>query len=59
MARYGLRPQDGPGGNVILRLVDHVPVRRGLRIAADLIDSHDARSIDEGVEIARRLAEGL
>lgn len=59
VARYGLRPQDGPGGNVILRLVDHVPVRRGLRIAADLIDSHDARSIDEGVEIARRLAEGL
>lgn len=56
-SRHRLSPAEGPAWNVMLRGVDRIPPRRSLRVAADLLDGHDARSMAEASRIARELAK--
>jgi len=57
VSRHRLSPADGPAWNVMLRSVDKTPPRRSLRVAADLLDGGDARSVAEASRMARELAE--
>lgn len=57
VSRHRLSPADGPAWNVMLRSVDGIPPRRSLRVAADLLDGGDARSVAEASRLARELAE--
>ncbi len=57
VSRHRLSPADGPAWNVMLRSVDRIPPRRSLRVAADLLDGGDARSVAEASRIAHELAE--
>lgn len=56
-ALYGLSPAQGPRWNVLLRAIDRLPPPSRLRMAADLLDAGDPRSVTEASRVVRELAE--
>ena len=56
VSRHRLSLADGTAWNVMLRSADKIPPRRSLRVAADLLDGGDARSVAEASRIAHELA---